>query len=63
MFGVTTFMFTLGIIALILETTLKFREAQSIFDPNHADDMPYYLAWATITCLMVRFHYTLMPSV
>ena len=64
MFGITTFMFVLGIIALVLETTLGFLKAQSIFDPNHAEDLPYriyYYTWATITCLMVPFLDALMP--
>ena len=66
MFGITTFMFALGIIALVLETTLGFQLVQYMSDPLTNNTGPsyqvrYYI-WAATTCLMVRFHDALMPS-
>jgi hypothetical protein len=34
MFGITTFMFALGIIALVLETILEFQRAKSNYDTS-----------------------------
>ena len=65
MFGITTFMFALGIIALVLETTLGLEIGKSIFDPSANQDPSYtlyYYVWATVTCLMVCFHVALMLS-
>jgi len=58
MFGITTFMFALGTIALVLETTLEFQITQNFYDPFlplfYYDVTFYgcYYTWATITCLM-----------
>ena len=63
MFGITTLMFALGIIALVLMTTVGFRIIQTIFSGaglSRSIDRCYY-AWATIACLMVRLHDTFMP--
>jgi hypothetical protein len=56
MFGITTFMFALGIVALVLVITLEFKITQIIF--SSTSDIyidAYYYAWASITCLMVRW--------
>ena len=65
MFGITTFMFALGIIALVLKTTLDL----ILFNTSITDAVEgvyirgvYYYVWATITCLMVRLHDAFMPS-
>jgi hypothetical protein len=63
MFGITTLMFALGIIALVLVTTVGFWIVQTIFSGGGLPpsiDRCYY-AWATITCLMVRLHDPFMP--
>ncbi|KAN0129146.1 hypothetical protein V8E53_013017 [Lactarius tabidus] len=53
MFGITTFMFALGIVALVLVTTLGFKITQMIFYPtSNLHVAAYYYAWASITCLM-----------
>jgi hypothetical protein len=66
MFGITTFMFALGIIALVLETMMGFRIAEPDFTISHSDNFyaRYYYVWATITCLMVRLRLrdAFMPS-
>jgi hypothetical protein len=76
MFGITTFIFALGIIALVLENTLKFMIAGPYYidqiliftdDPSfvlvdYISFIRCYRAWATITCLMVRFHGADMSS-
>ena len=56
MFGITTLTFALGIIALVLETTLDFQTIQFFDHITLYDDTFYgrYYAWETITCLMVR---------
>jgi len=50
MFGITTFMFSLGIIVIVLETTMKFR----FFDNSNSGSsfIMIYKAWSTATCLM-----------
>jgi hypothetical protein len=55
MFRITTFIFALGIIALVLETTVNFQLLTQVFD------FGCYLAWATITCLMVGLGDVFMP--
>jgi hypothetical protein len=63
MFGITTFMFALGIVALVLVTTLGFKITHSMFYGDFEQDFVfYYYAWAAITCLMVRLLDTSMPS-
>ena len=66
MFGITTFMFALGIIALVLETTLLFEMWKLIFDPPSTNQDSYYTLcyriWAIVTCLMVRFYDALMSA-
>jgi hypothetical protein len=53
MFGITTFMFALGIVALVLVTTLGFKITHSMFYGDFEQDFVfYYYAWAAITCLM-----------
>ena len=63
MFGITAFMFALGVIAMVLDTTMGFLTAEPHFD-SHGD--PFYArcyyVWATITCLMVRLRDAFMPS-
>ena len=68
MFGITTFMFALGIIALVLVTTLQFLESQLLapsLDPSN-DLWPsyfrHYNVWATIARLLVRSHDAFVPS-
>jgi len=53
MFGMTTFMFALGTIALALEKTFNFRLAKLLLDPSLSDAslIRYNYAWATITSL------------
>lgn len=70
MFGITTFMFALGIIALVLETTLKFKIEKQTYDlfetyvylPYDNSFFVCYYPWATITCLMVRLRDAFMHS-
>ncbi|KAF8262709.1 hypothetical protein EI94DRAFT_662129 [Lactarius quietus] len=54
MFGTTTFMFISGIIALVLVTTIMFREMRLIAQPDLglSQIASYYFAWGTITRLM-----------
>lgn len=60
MFGTTTFMFILGIIALVLETTLGFQQMQLFLNPDAGGVWSSYrtnvviAVGATITRLMVR---------
>src|ERR1700677_2930019 len=60
MFGTTTFMFILGIIALVLETTLGFQQMQLFLNPDASGVWSSYrtnvviAVGATITRLMVR---------
>jgi hypothetical protein len=66
LFGITTFMFALGIVALVLKTELDlelFTYSKSISDATEGVyfNDAYYYAWATITCLMVRLHDAFMP--
>ena len=62
MLAITTFMFALGIIALVLETMIGFLTAESDFDNGDAFYARCYYVWATITCLMVRLRDAFMPS-
>jgi hypothetical protein len=59
MFGITTFMFALGIIALVLNTVTGFQEANS--DGLLQCDACYHV-WETTTCLMVRLCDALLSS-
>ena len=63
MFGITTFIFALGIIALALERTGNFRVAELRLNPSLSDTsfIRYNYAWAVITSLMVRLRDVLMP--
>jgi hypothetical protein len=60
MFGITTFMFVLGIIALVLETAFGFQQMQLFLDPtagnvwSSARTNVIIAVGATITRLMVR---------
>ena len=55
MFGVTTFMFALGIAALVLVTTLSLKITRLMLYASYDQNIQfYYYAWAAITCLMVR---------
>jgi hypothetical protein len=62
MFGITTFMFALGIIALVLETAFGFQQMQLFLDPTTTNVWSSYrtnviiAVGATITRLMVRLH-------
>lgn len=68
MFGITTFMFILGIIAMVLETALGFQQMQLFLDPTSGNVWSsnrtnvIVAVGATITRLMVRLHDTLIPS-
>jgi hypothetical protein len=68
MFGVTTFMFILGIIAMVLETALGFQQMQLFLDPTSGNVWSsnrtnvIVAVGATITRLMVRLHDTSIPS-
>ena len=69
LFGTTTFMFTLGIIALVLKAVLDFElfcasESSSYSDAAEGlyPENTYYYVWAAMTCLMVRMHDAFMPS-
>jgi hypothetical protein len=58
MFGITTFMFVLGLIALGLDIALKFQDIRLLLDIM-GDGIWFptdtiYAIWATITCTMVR---------
>ncbi|KAF8266789.1 hypothetical protein EI94DRAFT_133536 [Lactarius quietus] len=54
MFGTTTFMFILGIIALVLATTIMFQEMLSVVEQvsDGGASLASYLAWAILTRLM-----------
>jgi hypothetical protein len=62
MFGITTFMFVLGIIALVLETALGFQQMQLFLNPSGTNVWSSYhinviiAVGGTITRLMVRSH-------
>ena len=65
MFGITTFMFVLGIITLVLETVLGFQQMKLFLDP------PSVIVWspyrinviiATFSRLTVRRHDAPIPS-
>ncbi len=68
MFGITTFMFVLGIIALVLETSLGFQQMQLFLDPTAGNIWSsnrtnvIIAVGATISRLMVRLHGASMPS-
>jgi hypothetical protein len=64
MFGITTFMFALGIIALVLEITIEFLKAKNGFDIPFSTKVYFicYYVRGTITCLMVRLRDAFMPS-
>ena len=67
MFGITTFMFFLGIITLVLETALGFQEMQLFLDPTAGNVWSSYrtniiiAVGATFTRLMVRLHDSPIP--
>jgi hypothetical protein len=61
MFGITTFIFTLGIIALVLEITLELMTANPSTLVDTLENNCYY-AWATVTCLMVRLRDTFISD-
>jgi hypothetical protein len=60
MFSITTFMFVLGLIALVLETALGFQQMKLFFDPtsggiwSSTDTNIIIAVGATITRIMVR---------
>ena len=60
MFGITTFMFVLGIIALVLETALGFQQMQLFLNPSASNVWSSYhtnviiAVGGTIARLMVR---------
>jgi hypothetical protein len=60
MFGITTFMFILGIIAMVLETALGFQQMQLFLDPTSGNVWSsnrtnvIIAVGATITRMMVR---------
>jgi hypothetical protein len=59
MFGITTFQFALGIVALVLVTTLGFQTMRTILFLNSGLPLSFEItsyAWAGITCLMVCSH-------
>ena len=66
MFGITTLMFALGIIALALVNTFSFKRTHFLFNDteDESEDLftTYYIAWGAITCLMVRLLDASMPS-
>jgi len=49
LFGITTFMFALGVIALVLNTTIGFQNANVL---NFTSCNTCYRVWETTTCLM-----------
>ena len=68
MFGITTFMFVLGIIILVLETVYKLKGLQ-LFLGLTAGNLPssyrhnvMNAVGSTLTRLMVRLHHALIPS-
>ena len=57
MFGITTLMFALGIIALVLVNTFSFKRTRVLFGDTEdvsEEHFTTYIAWGAITCLMVR---------
>ena len=68
MFGITTFMFVLGIILLVLETALGFQQMQLFLDPTAGSVWSSYrtnvinAVGATLTRLMVRLRDAPIPS-
>lgn len=60
MFSTTTFMFILGLIALVLETALEFQQMESLLDPasggiwSSTNTNIIIAVGATITRIMVR---------
>ena len=68
MIGITTFMFVLGSITLVLETALGFQEMQLFLDPTAGNVWSSYrtkvviLVVTTFTRLMVRLQDSPMPS-
>jgi hypothetical protein len=56
LFGITTFMFALGIIAMVLATILEFRLVMRLITgmPESPLIINCYYVWEIITCLMVR---------
>jgi hypothetical protein len=52
MFGITTSMFALGIVALVLVITLEFKITHIFYSTSNISIDAYYYAWASITCLM-----------
>jgi hypothetical protein len=60
MFSITTFMFALGLIALVLETALGFQQMKLFLDPtsggiwSSTDTNIIIAVGATITRIMVR---------
>jgi hypothetical protein len=65
MFGITTLMFALAIIALVLGTTTTL-ELAHLYYSEDAAQFPLFpvfnSSWAIITCLMVRLHNTFLSS-
>ena len=65
MFGITTFLFTMGIIALVLWITLEFQLTQTVYNKLYNHGTLLYgcdYAWLTIACLMVRLGDGFVPS-
>ena len=72
MFGIMTFMFVLGIITLVQEIALRFKQVkmQLFLDPTAVDALSSGLWFlfrtevitATFSRLMVRLHETPIPS-
>ena len=64
MFGITTFMFALGIIALVLEITIEFLMAKTGLYIPFSTKFYFICSYVrgTITCLMVRLGDAFMPS-
>jgi hypothetical protein len=68
MFGITTFMFILGVIAMVLETALGFQQMQLFLDPTSGNVWSsnrtnvIIAVGATITRMMVRLRDVFMPS-
>ena len=61
MFGITTFMFVLGFITLVLETAFGFQQMQLLLGPTDGNGFSYRtdvlnVVGATVTRLMVRLH-------
>jgi hypothetical protein len=58
MFGITTFMLALGIIALVLVTVYNFQLMEAALVDSSDGTSEFYIltAWGTITRLMVRLN-------